>query len=211
MARYIGPVCRLCRAEKTKLFLKGAKCLSDKCPLEKRHYSPGAHGGSLERRKKSLYGIQLREKQKVRRFYGVLERQFRRYFEKAERMKGKTGDNLLTLLERRLDNVIYRLGFAYSRHHARQLVNHGHFLVNGKNVNIASYLTREGDEISFKERSGNNENIKAMIGDLKTKAQTPNWLETDWDNLKGKVIALPKREDVSLPVEEHLIVELYSK
>lgn len=210
MARYTGPVCRLCRAERTKLFLKGEKCLSDKCPMEKRHYPPGMHGGKRQR-KMSPYAMQLREKQKVKRFYGVLEAQFRKYFEEAERMKGKTGDNLLILLERRLDNVVYRLGFAYSRRHARQLVNHGHFQVNGRNVDIPSYLIREGDVISFKERSKNNENIKAMIEDLKTKAQTPNWLETDWENLQGRVIALPTREDVSLPVEEHLIVELYSK
>lgn len=210
MARYIGPVCRLCRAERTKLFLKGEKCLSGKCPMEKRHYPPGMHGGKRQR-KMSPYAMQLREKQKVKRFYGVLEAQFRKYFEEAERMKGKTGDNLLILLERRLDNVVYRLGFAYSRRHARQLVNHGHFQVNGRNVDIPSYLVREGDVISFKERSKNNENIKAMIEDLKTKSQTPNWLETDWENLQGRVVALPTREDVSLPVEEHLIVELYSK
>ncbi len=210
MARYTGPVCRLCRAEGVKLFLKGAKCLSDKCPLEQRHTRPGQHG-RIPQRKISPYGRQLREKQKVKRFYGVLERQFRRYFEMAERMRGKTGDNLLILLERRLDNVIYRMGFAYSRRHARQLVNHRHFKVNGRNVDIPSYLVREGDVIEFVDRSKNNENIKAMIEDLMTKANPPSWIEVDWEGMKGRIIALPTREDVSLPVEEHLIVELYSK
>ncbi len=212
MGRYIGPVCKLCRAERTKLFLKGSKCLTDKCPLERRPYPPGQHGPNKPA-KMTSYGAQLREKQKVKRFYGVMERQFRRYFEMAEKQRGKTGDNLLILLERRLDNVVYRLGFAYSRRHARQLVSHGHILVNGRKVDIPSYLVKEGDEISFKPRSAQNENIKAMIEDLKnTRASSvPSWLETDWDNMKGRVVSLPTRDDVSLPVEEHLIVELYSK
>lgn len=206
MARYTGPVCRLCRREGIKLYLKGDKCYSDKCPVAKRAYAPGQHGQS--RKKLSNYGMQLREKQKARRIYGVLESQFRDYYEKADRIKGVTGENLLRLLEKRLDNVIFKLGFAESRAEARQLVRHGHFTVNGRKVNIPSYQVRVGDTVAVKASSRNSDKFKALADVSKT---TPQWLTADMENLEGKVVAEPKREDIDIPVQETLIVELYSK
>lgn len=206
MARYTEAVCRLCRREGIKLYLKGDKCYSDKCPVSRRAYAPGQHGQN--KKKLSNYGLQLREKQKAKRIYGVLETQFREYYEKADRMKGITGENLLRLLEKRLDNVIFRLGFASSRSEARQLVRHGHFTVNGKKVNIPSYQISVGDVIAVKETSRNSEKFKMLAEVAKT---TPQWLETDMDKLEGKVVAEPKREDIDIPVQETLIVELYSK
>lgn len=206
MARYTGPVCRLCRREGLKLYLKGDKCYSDKCPVARRAYAPGQHGQS--RKKLSNYGVQLREKQKAKRIYGVLETQFRGYYEKADRMKGVTGENLLRLLEKRLDNVVFRLGFSSSRVEARQLVRHGHFTVNGQKVNIPSYQVSVGDVIAIKESSRSSEKFKALADVAKT---TPQWLEVDMDKLEGKVVAEPKREDIDIPVQETMIVELYSK
>lgn len=208
MARYIGPTCRLCRRENTKLFLKGDRCYTDKCAFEKRNYPPGQHGQN--KTKISNYGLQLREKQKVKRIYGILERQFKLYYEKADRMKGIVGENLLSLLERRLDNVVYRLGFAVSRRQARQLVRHNHFLVNGKKVNIPSYLVKPNDVISIKEKSLNSPLIKENIEAIVRKS-IPSWLELDRDNLKGIVRALPLRSDIEYPIQEQLIIELYSK
>jgi small subunit ribosomal protein S4 len=208
LARYKGPVCRLCRREGTKLYLKGDRCYSDKCAVDRRTYAPGQHGQS--RKKLSEYGLQLREKQKARRIYGVLEKQFRNYFVKADRQKGVTGDNLLRLLERRLDNVVYRMGFASSRPEARQLVKHSHFTVNGKKVNIPSYQVRVGEEIAVHEGSLSSEKFKELA-ELAAHKTPPAWLEVDAQNLKGRVVALPNREDIDLPLEEHLIVELYSR
>lgn len=208
MARYTGPVCRLCRREGTKLYLKGDRCYSDKCAVDRRAYAPGQHGHS--RKKVSEYGLQLREKQKARRVYGVLENQFRTYFYKADRQKGVTGENLLRLLERRLDNVIYRLGFAYSRSEARQLVRHGHFTVNGKKVNIPSYLVSIGDEIALKEADKNSAKFKEIAEVVEHKT-SPAWLEKNAAELTGKVVAFPNREDIDMPLQEHLIVELYSR
>ncbi|MGI5891214.1 MAG: 30S ribosomal protein S4 [Bacillota bacterium] len=208
MARYKGAVCRLCRREGMKLYLKGDRCYSDKCAVTTKAYAPGEHGQS--RKKVSEYGIQLREKQKVRRIYGVLEKQFRNYFRKAEKQRGVTGENLLRLLESRLDNVVYRLGFASSRVDARQLVRHGHFTVNGKKVNIPSYLVKMGDVISVKEKSRTSPKIEAIAAAL-TSRTAPAWLEVDKENLVGKVIALPTREDIDLPIDEQLIIELYSR
>lgn len=208
MARYTGPVCRICRREGAKLFLKGDRCYSDKCAIDRRQYAPGQHGQS--RKKVSEYGIQLREKQKTRRIYGVLETQFRRYFAEADRQEGITGENLLRLLERRLDNVAYRLGFGGSRNEARQLVRHGHFLVNGKKVNIPSFLVKVGDVITVKESSKDTPRIKELIEQSGTKTP-PAWLELDAEQAKGRIVALPTREDIDVPVQEHLIVELYSR
>lgn len=207
MAKYTGPVCRLCRREGVKLYLKGDRCYSDKCAIVRRPVAPGQHGQS--RRKTSEYGIQLREKQKARRIYGVLEKQFARYFEMAERMKGITGENLLQILERRLDNVVYRLGFASSRAQARQIVRHGHITVNGKRVNIPSYLVDVGDVIAVREKSASLELFKAARENA-GKAVVP-WLQVDYEKLEGNVVALPSREDIDVPIEEHLIVELYSR
>ncbi len=208
MARNNGPDCRLCRAEKTKLFLKGNKCMTDKCPIERRGYPPGQHGRA---RKRMLgYSLQLREKQKVKRFYGMTEEQFLLFFKRAERQSGITGDNLLSMLERRLDNAVFLLGMSLSRAHARQLISHGHFYVNDHKVNIPSALVKAGDVVSFKERSVKSEDIKAVVESNKTK-QVPGWLQADWNNLKGRVVSIPTRQDVTVPVEEHLIVELYSK
>ncbi len=208
MAKYEKPECRLCRVEKNKLYFKGAKCLTDKCPLERRAYAPGQHGRA---RKRVLgYAIQLREKQKLKRYYGMSEEQFRFFFERAERQKGVTGENLLSMLERRLDNVVTLLGFALSRGQARQLVAHGHFRVNDHKVNIPSALVKPGDVIEFRERSAKSENLKAVVASNRSKT-VPGWLEVDWENMKGRVLALPTRQDVTLPVEEHLVVELYSK
>ncbi len=207
MATYREAKCRLCRREGGKLFLKGDKCYTGKCPFERRPAAPGQHGAA--RKKVSEYGQQLREKQKVKRIYGVQEGQFRSYYEQADRMKGITGENMLSLLERRLDNVIFRMGIGSSRAQARQLVNHGHFLVNGRKVNIPSYIVKAGDIIAVKESKTNNkffEEIKTM------KAGTmPKWLEFDPAKLEGKIIALPARDDIDSQISEHMIVELYSK
>src|SRR6187431_587995 len=207
MARYIGPVCRLCRREGMKLFLKGERCYTDKCAIEKRNVPPGQHGRS-RKAKMVGYGVQLREKQKVKRTYGVLENQFRRYFEAADRQKGITGELLLQFLERRLDNVVYRLGFATSRAQARQLVRHGHFLVNGKKVDIPSYSLRAGDVVTVKTASAKNPTIVHAMEEVKGRG-IPAWLT--FDDGTGKVMSLPTREQINLPVQEQLIVELYSK
>jgi len=208
VARYTGAVCRLCRREGQKLFLKGERCYTDKCGITRRAYAPGQHGQG--RKKLSEYGIQLREKQKARRYYGVLEGQFEKYFEMANKKLGVTGDNLLTILESRLDNVIYRLGFGTSRAEARQLVRHGHFTINGKKVDIPSYLVKVGEVITIKEASRGSEKIKAVLESTASKV-VPKWLDLDRNTLTAKVIALADREDIDLPLEEHLIVELYSK
>lgn len=208
MARYTGAVCRLCRREGEKLYLKGDRCYTGKCAISKRAYAPGQHG--MARKKMSEYGIQLREKQKARRFYGVLEKQFERYFIMAEKRKGITGENLLSILESRLDNVVYRLGFAMSRAQARQLIRHNHFELNGKKVNICSILVKPGDVISLSEKSSNVELIKANLEANTTKVR-PKWLDFDANTATGKVITLAARDDIDLPIAEHLIVELYSK
>lgn len=207
MARYTGPSCRLCRREGEKLFLKGDRCYSDKCALSRRESVPGQHGAA-RRRNPSNYGVQLREKQKVKRFYGLLEKQFRDTYDTAEKMAGITGENLLSLLERRFDNVVYRLGFGSSRKEARQLVNHGHFMINGKKANIPSMRLKVGDIITVVEKSNSSAKFKELA---EKAATTPKWLEGDVEKLTGKVIALPVREDIDLPIEEHLIIELYSK
>ena len=208
MARYKDEQCRICRREGQKLFLKGSRCYSDKCSVSRRNYAPGQHG--QKKAKLSEYGTQLREKQKTKSFYGVGERQFRKYFEMASNKKGITGDNLLQILESRLDNVVYRLGYGSSRAQARQLVNHGHFDVNGKKVDIVSYLVKPGDVISVRENKKDTAIIKENA-EANAARPVPAWLEKDVDNLSGKVIRLAAREDVDLAVEEHLIVELYSK
>ena len=208
MARYRESVCRLCRREAMKLFLKGDRCFTNKCAIERRNFPPGQHG---KRRSKILgYGIQLREKQKLKRFYGVLEGQFRLTFEAAERMRGVTGENLLSLLERRLDNVVHRLGFSGSRAQARQLVRHGHVRVNGKKVNVPSYVVGPGAVVSVKEKSKANPLIAGAVETAKGRG-IPAWLELNAAEFQGKVVTLPKREDVALQVNEKLIVELYSK
>lgn len=208
MAKYTDAKCRLCRREGCKLFLKGEKCYKTSCPFEKRPVAPGQHGA--DRKKISEYGLQLREKQKTKRIYGVLERQFRSYYEQADRMKGITGENMLSLLERRLDNVVYRLGFAPSRTTARQLVTHAHFQVNGKNVDIASYQVKVGDVITVKENKRDSKYFVALKETERT-INVPKWLELDADKLEGKVIALPQRDDIDSQIAEHMIVELYSK
>lgn len=208
MARYTGAVCRQCRREGQKLFLKGDRCYSDKCSISRRAYPPGQHGQG--RKKLSEYGIQQREKQKTRRYYGVLESQFEKYFDMAAKAKGQTGENLLRILETRLDNVVYRLGFAMSRPEARQLVRHGHFTVNGKKVNIPSFLVKTGEIISLCEKSRSLDKLKASI-EANASRVAPKWLEYNAANFEAKVIAMPERDDIDLPVEEHLIVELYSK
>jgi len=208
MARYQKPDCRLCRSEKTKLFLKGNKCLTDKCPLEKRPFAPGQHG---RMRKRVLgYALQLREKQKLKRYYCMSENQFRLFFKRAEKQKGVTGENLLVMLERRLDNVVYLMGLAQSRSQARQIVTHGHIRVNNRKVTVPSYLVKEGDIISVKEKLAQKENFRQIVETNKTKT-LPGWLQMDWDNYQGRVASLPTRQDITIPVEEHLIVELYSK
>jgi len=208
MARYTEAVCKLCRREGEKLYLKGERCYTGKCSVGKRAYAPGQHGQA--RKKISEYGIQLREKQKLRRIYGILERQFSGYFSLAERKKGITGENLLQILESRLDNVVYRLGFGASRKEARQLVRHGHFTVNGKKVNIPSFLVKSGEEIGIKESSLGSEKIKE---NLETAAgrSLPEWLEYDLNKHIAKIKSLPTREQIDIPVQEHLIVELYSR
>lgn len=209
MARYTESVCRICRREGQKLFLKGDRCYTDKCAVTRRAYAPGQHGQG--RRKLSEYGTQLREKQKVRRAYGILEGQFEHYFEMANKKEGVTGENLLTLLESRLDNVVYKLGLAVSRPEARQLVSHAHFTVNGKKVNIPSYLVKAGDVIEVAESSRSSEVFKRLMGQDAPVFLVPTWMERDKNSLKGTVVRLPAREEIDVPVEEHLIVELYSK
>jgi small subunit ribosomal protein S4 len=209
MARYLGPVCRLCRREGMKLFLKGERCYTDKCAIEKRNVPPGQHGRA-RKAKMVGYGVQLREKQKVKRTYGILENQFRRYFEAADRQKGITGQLLLQMLERRLDNVVYRLGFATSRPQARQLVRHGHFTVNGKKVDIPSFAVRLGDMIAVRSTSATNVTIQHATEEVKGRG-VPEWLLLDLGALSGRISALPTRAQINLPVEEQLIVELYSK
>jgi len=206
MARYTDASCRLCRRETQKLFLKGEKCYSPKCALEKKNYPPGQHGQG--RKKSSEYGLQLREKQKAKRFYGMLEKQFHNTFLKASKKKGKVGDNLLIMLETRLDNVVFRMGFASSRKEARQLVTHGHFLVNGKKVDIPSYEVAPGAKITIKKKSHNSEKFKEI---KEMQITAPQWISVDPEKLEGAVLTLPTREDIDTPVSEHLIVELYSK
>jgi len=208
MARYTGSVCRLCRREGSKLFLKGDRCFTEKCAIERRAYPPGQHGQARPRF--SDYGMQLREKQKVKRLYGLLERQFERTMEQASRMRGRTGENLLSLLERRLDNVVFRLGFVTSRAEARQLVRHGHFLVNGRKASIPSLLVKPGTKVTLAESS---RQIARVTGALETleRRSVPSWLEIDKDNFEGTVKALPVREEITLPIQEQLIVELYSR
>jgi small subunit ribosomal protein S4 len=208
LARYLGPSCRLCRREGMQLYLKGDRCYTDKCAIERRHYPPGQHG--QRRSKLSDYGTQLREKQKVKRIYGVLEKQFRGYFETAERQKGVTGTNLLVLLERRLDNIVYRLGFVNSRSQARQLVRHNLITVNGIKVNLPSFLVRTGDMIQATEKG---RKLPLVLDAMEAVARrgTPAWLEFNKEEAKGRVVMFPEREDVTMPIQEHLIVELYSK
>ena len=207
MARYTGPACKLCRREGTKLFLKGERCTSGKCALDRRSTAPGQHGAANKKQRE--YGMQLREKQKTKRYYGVLEKQFKNYFNEADRKEGMTGENLLKLLELRLDNVLYRLGIAKTRRMARQMAVHGHILVNGQKVDIPSYSVKVGDVITLRERSKEQANFKALREG--TGVVTPKWLTFDAQNLTGKVVAMPAREDIDCPIEEHLIVELYSR
>ena len=209
MARYTGSVCRICRRENLKLFLKGDRCYSDKCAFDRRGYPPGEHG-QRRGRKTSDYGIQLREKQKVKKMYGLSEKQFRLFFKRADNQKGVTGTNLLVLLERRLDNIIYRLGFANSRTQGRHFVLHQHFLVNGQKVNIPSYLIKVGDVIEVREKSRNTQAIMDSI-DAVVRRGVPQWLAMDKENLKGEVKSFPTRDDLTMPIQEQLIVELYSK
>ncbi len=207
MARYTGPVCRLCRREGLKLYLKGDRCYTDKCSIGRRNSAPGQHGQN--KKKLTNHGIQLREKQKVKRYYGVLEGQFAEYFNIANKMQGVTGNNLLSLLEQRFDNVVYRLGFAASRAEARQLVVHGHFTLNGKKADVPSMILKVGDEIAVKETSKSLPKFKSIVENHKvTVAQ---WLQVEPDNFKGRIIAIPTKADIELPIEEHLIVEWYSK
>ncbi len=209
MARYTDPVCRLCRRESVKLFLKGERCYTDKCAIERRNYPPGQHGQG-RRRKVSEYAVQLREKQRLKRMYGLLEHQFRRYFEMAEKSKAVTGEALLTYLERRLDNMVYRLGMASSRAEARQLISHRHFTVNGRRVDIPSYLTSAGDEIVVREKSRSKDVFKRAL-ERSTHHGVPEWLELDPAACTGKVVRLPERVELTMPVNERLVVELYSK
>ena len=208
MARYIGSKCRLCRRENTKLFLKGERCYTDSCAFERRAYAPGQHGQN--RAKFSAYGEQLREKQKVKRIYGVLEKQFRNYFHKAAQKRGVTGENLIEMLESRLDNMLYRLGFATSRTEARQLIRHRHFAVNNRQVDIPSYLVKIGDVIQVREKSRSIARIKESVETAKQRG-IPGWVEVDAEQFQGKIVALPKREEITMPIKEQLIVELYSK
>jgi len=209
LARYTGSVCRLCRRENIKMYLKGDRCYSDKCAFDRRGYPPGQHG-QRRGRKISDYGIQLREKQKVKRIYGLSEKQFHLFFERAERKKGITGSNLLTMLERRFDNVVYRLGFVNSRTQGRHFVKHSHFQINGKKVNIPSYLVKEGDVIEIREKSRKMQAITDAL-DAVVRRGIPQWLELEKDNMKGIVNTSPEREDITMPMQEQLIVELYSK
>ncbi|HBX44249.1 MAG TPA: 30S ribosomal protein S4 [Deltaproteobacteria bacterium] len=209
MARYREAVCRLCRREGMELYLKGDRCFTEKCAIKRRGYPPGQHG-QRRMKKHSDYGVQLREKQKARRIYGLLEKQFRNTFEKADRMKGKTGDNLLILLERRLDNVVYKLGFAVTRRESRQLVRHGHFLVKGRRVNIPSFLVRPGDVVELREKSRKIPSINDAL-DAVVRKGIPPWLELDREQFRGNVKTIPSRADITEPIQEQLIVELYSK
>ena len=211
MARYRGSVCRLCRRERTKLFLKGDRCFSDKCAVDKRPYFPGQHGPNARRIKMSEYGIQLREKQKVKRLYGLLERQFRLTYEKAERQKGKTGENLLILLERRLDNIVYRLGFARSLAEARQIVKHSHVTVNGSKCNIPSAIVGKEDVIAVRNKSQSIASIKEASESAERKGMTPGWLDVDRNKMEGRMVDIPSREQIAIPIQEQLIVELYSR
>ncbi|MBN2106907.1 MAG: 30S ribosomal protein S4 [Deltaproteobacteria bacterium] len=208
MARYIGSKCRLCRRENTKLFLKGERCYTDSCAVDRRQYAPGDHGQN--RVKYSAYGEQLREKQKVKRIYGVLEKQFRNYFHKAAQKKGVTGENLIVMLESRLDNMLYRLGFAGSRTEARQLIRHRHFTVNSRLVDIPSYIVKVGDVIQVREKSRSIARIKESVETAQQRG-IPRWVEVESENFLGKVVALPTREEITMPIKEQLIVELYSK
>ncbi len=208
MARYTGPACKLCRREGKKLYLKGERCTSGKCALERRNTAPGQHGAA--KKKMGEYGVQLREKQTTRRYYGVLERQFKNYYEEADRKEGMTGENLLILLERRLDNAVYRMGLAESHREARQLVLHAHFTLNGKKVNIPSILVKPGDVIAVKEASRSSAKFKALAEALESKV-APKWLDVDKTNLQAKVVSFPAREDIDFDFNEQLIVELYSK
>ena len=208
MARYTGPLCRLCRREGEKLFLKGTRCYTEKCGIERRKYAPGQHGQS--RGKLSDYGLQLREKQKVRRIYGIMERQFRLYFEKASSMKGVTGELLLQLLERRLDAAVFRMGFAANRREARQLVKHGHFLINGRSADIPSHLLKPGDVVAVKESSKENPTIVESLSVAEHRG-IPDWIQFDAQGVKGTFVRIPTRDEIQLPVQEQLIVELYSK
>ncbi len=208
MARYIDSVCKLCRREGMKLFLKGERCLSDKCAFERRSYGPGQHG--QRQRKQTEYGLRLREKQKVKRIYGILEKQFRNYYQRAARQKGITGENLLRLLERRLDNVVYRLGLAHSRKQARQLVRHNHLLLNGRRVNIPAYIVNQGDKVAVKEKSRRLEAFLTALERVDARG-VPAWLEIDREQARGVVLSLPAREDIDQDIQEQLIIELYSK
>lgn len=208
MARYIGNKCKLCRREGMKLFLKGQRCFTDKCAISRRDYPPGVH--AQKRTKITDYGVHLREKQKLKRIYGVLERQFRLCFQKAERLRGNTGENMLSLLERRLDNVVLASGFALSRNHARQMINHGHFMVNGRRVDVASFLVRPGDVVSVRE----NEKTKKMVNEaveVNKSQAVPDWLEVEGEKTVSKVVSLPRRDHVLHPIQEQLIIELCSK
>ncbi|NLA76272.1 MAG: 30S ribosomal protein S4 [Clostridiales bacterium] len=208
MARYTGAVCKLCRREGQKLFLKGGRCYTNKCAIERRAYAPGQHGQS--RKKTSEYGMQLREKQKARRYYGIQEGQFHKYFLMAERRQGVTGENLLRICESRLDNIVYLVGFANSRAEGRQLVTHGHFKVNGRKVDIPSYLVKAGDVITVRERTKDSDSFKNII-ELNGSRPVPQWLDVNREALEAKVVNLPERDQIDAPVEEHLIVEFYSK
>ena len=209
MARYTGSVCRICRRENMKLFLKGDRCYSDKCAFDRRGYAPGQHG-QRRRGKASDYGIQLREKQKVKRIYGLTEKQFRLFFQRADRQKGITGTNLLVMLERRMDNVVYRLGFVNSRNEGRQFVRHNHFLVNGKRINIPSYLIKVGDVVEVREKCRKIQSISDAL-DAVVRRGVPQWLELEKENFRGSVKSYPAREELTTPMQEQLIVELYSK
>ena len=208
MAKYTGPACRQCRREGVKLFSKGERCYTEKCALNRRNTAPGQHGAA--RKKIGEYGLQLREKQKAKRYYGIQEKQFRNYFAKAEVKEGMTGENLLTLIERRFDNVVFRMGMGESRRDARQLIVHGHFLINGKKADIPSMMLKVGDVVSVREASRKSEKIKSLVENLDNR-QAPAWIAVDKENVTATVVALPKREDIDFPFEEHLIVELYSK
>lgn len=208
MSGYRDSVCRLCRVERQKLFKKGNKCLTDKCPVERRPYPPGEHGRA--RRRILGYGIQLREKQKLKRYYGMSESQFRLFFLRAERKKGITGENLLSMLERRLDNVIYITGFAHSRFHARQLITHGHFRLNERHADIPSMLVNKGDVVAFRDKSKKHDELGALV-EMNKKKSVPGWLDVDRENREVKILSFPTRDEVAIDVEEHLVVELYSK
>ena len=210
MAKYTGPACRLCRREGTKLFLKGDRCFSDKCSVSRRAQAPGQHGVGTGRKRVKEYGLQLREKQKAKRYYGILEKQFKNYFVKADKKEGQTGENLLTMIERRLDNVVYRMGMADSRREARQLVRHGHFRVNGRKVDIPSYITKKGDVITLREQSRKSPKIKMLVENISARS-VPAWISMDKENIQATITALPVRTDIDFPIEEHLIVALYSK